>query len=415
MTDDGPLMPTMVSVVGALEALSAYSDPLIWLSVAFFLAGAVLEVAERRSLAVPVAAAGWVLFGVFWLSMFHYFYIEFGSPLEGVLSLAALPLSLYTAYLLVTGRDSLLVVSRAIACMGLIYLPVTMIPAVRTALIESVAAQSAWVMELFGYDVSLVEAANGYQSRFAYAGTPPDSYSTYIIMACTGIGSIAIFGGLAAAVRAPLRRKVAAFAVATGIIHVLNIGRNAFVALAAAFGWFDGSTATWLATTLGGNVNPSFFVAHHVISQSLSVVALVGITLVVVRILPEVIEPLEEVLFVLTNTEYDLAAAIGQPGATGAGVGAAAEPGDVADLDDDFAPDGGPAAVDPEATESDTDGAAGTRGAADPGDAADTGGAVGTGGATDPGDAADTGGEAGTGGATDTGDVADTDDVDGDA
>jgi len=329
----------MPSAVGFLETLSSFSDPLIWLSIAAFLGGAILEVTDRRQLAVPTAAAGWVLFGVFWLSMFHYFYVEFGSPLEGVLSLAALPLSWYAAYLLLTGRESLLVVSRAIAAMGVIYLPFTMIPVVRTFLIESVAAQSAWVMELLGYDVHLVEAPNGYQSEFAFAGTEEGTYSTYIIMACTGIGSISIFGGLAAAVRAPLRRKLLAFLAATGIIHVLNIGRNAFVGLAAPFGWFDGAGFEWLATTLaGGGVNTSFFVAHHLISQSLSVVALIGITLVVVRILPEVTEPLEEVLFVLTKTEYDLAAAIGHEPQSGAGQDSAAA--------DGLAPDGGATAQD---------------------------------------------------------------------
>ena len=309
----------MVSVVGALEALSAYSWPLAWLSIAAFLAGAILEVSERRELAVRVAAGGWIAFGVFWLSKFHYFYVEFGSPLEGILSLAALPLTWYAAYLLLTGRDSLLIVSRAVAGMGLIYLPVATIEPVKVFLIESVAQQSAWGMELFGYDVTLTEGANGYQGRFTFASRPEDSYTTYIVLACTGIGSISIFGGLTAAVRAPLRRKLAGFVAATGIIYVLNLFRNVFVGIAAPFGWFDGSISQTIATTMAGDVHTSFFIAHHLISQSLSVVALIAITLVVVRIVPEVVGPLEEVLFVITNTEYDLAAAIGQPQATDAG------------------------------------------------------------------------------------------------
>jgi archaeosortase A (PGF-CTERM-specific) len=302
----------MVSVIGLLEALSAYSWPLAWASILAFVASAILEVSDRRRLAVPVAAAGWAIFGVFWLSKFHYFYVEFGSPLEGILSLAALPLCFYAAYLLVSGRDSLLVVSRAVACMGLIYLPVATIEPVKVFLIESVAQQSAWGMELLGYDVTLTEGANGYQGRFTFASRPEDSYTTYIVLACTGIGSISIFGGLTAAVRAPLRRKVAGFAAATGIIYVLNLFRNVFVGIAAPFGWFDVGVSQTIATTMAGDVHTSFFIAHHLISQSLSVVALVVITLVVVRIVPEVVEPLEEVLFVITKTEYDLAAAIGQ-------------------------------------------------------------------------------------------------------
>jgi len=54
----------------------------------------------------------------------------------------------------------------------------------------------------------------------------------------------------------------------------------------------------------------SYIVAHNFIAQSLSIVALLGITYLVVRLLPEVFEPLEEVLYILTGTEYDLADAL---------------------------------------------------------------------------------------------------------
>lgn len=302
------------SVVAALEFLGAYSTPLIWFSIAAFLAGAILEVTDRRGLAVPVAAAGWVAFGVFWVSMFHYFYFEFASPLEGVLSLAALPLALYAAYLLVSGRDSLLIVSRAIACMGLIYLPIATIEPVKALLIESVAAQTQAGMGLFGYHPELVASPEGYASKFEFEPYTGEDYTTYIVLACTGIGSISVFGGLIASVRAPLSRKVKGFVAATGIIYVLNLFRNVFVGLAAPLGWFDTPTTNWLTVTLAGEgVRTSFFVAHHLISQTLSVVALIGITLIVVRLVPEVVEPLEEVLYVLTKSEYDLAAAVGRP------------------------------------------------------------------------------------------------------
>lgn len=307
-------MPSEIAL-GLLEALGAYSDHLVWLAILAFLAGAGLEVVDRRRAAVPIAAAGWVLFGVFWLSMFPYFWIEFGSPLEGALSLAALPLSLYAAYLLLTGRDQLLVVSRAVACMGLLYLPVMTIEPVRVWLIETVAGQTQSVMHLLGYEVPLETGANGYESRFDFSAytAPGDDYSTYIVLACTGIGSISIFGGLIASVRAPLRRKVVGFAAATGVIYVLNIARNVFVGIASPMRWFDTPTLEWLTVTLAGEGHrTSFFVSHHLIAQSLSVVALVAITLLVVRIVPEVMEPLEEVLYVLTNREIDLAAAIGE-------------------------------------------------------------------------------------------------------
>jgi archaeosortase A (PGF-CTERM-specific) len=50
----------------------------------------------------------------------------------------------------------------------------------------------------------------------------------------------------------------------------------------------------------------SVFIADRVLSQSLSVVALIAITWLVVRTVPELLALVEEALFVVTRTEYDL-------------------------------------------------------------------------------------------------------------
>ncbi len=284
-------------------------DLILWTAMAAFLSATALEMLDHRDRAIPVAGAGWVLFGVFWLAMFPYFYFEFRSPLEALLSLAGGPLSFYTAYLLVSGRGSILALSRAVGLMGLIYLPATAIEPLRVWLIETVAQQTHFGMELLGYSPGVEEGANGYQSRFAF-----DGYSTYIVISCTGIGSISIFGGLIASTSAPLRRKVSAFAAAAGVIWILNLARNVFVGLASPLGWFDQSLFVSLTTLLAGDeIVPSYFISHHLISQSLSLVALLGITLLVVRLVPEVVRPLEEVLYILTGDEYDLGDAFGTP------------------------------------------------------------------------------------------------------
>lgn len=295
--------------VPLVEVLDAVAMPLVWLAIGLFLAGAALELVDRRELAVPIAGAGWGIFGIFWLAMFPYFYLDVQSPMQAILSLAGLPLSLYAGYLLVTGRTSLLVLSRAIGMMGLLYLPVATIEPARGWLIETVAVHSHLGMELVGYSPGLTEGPEGYQSQFDFEG-----YTTYIVLACTGLGAISIFGGLIASVRAPIGRKLAAFSLATVIIYGLNLVRNVFVGLAAPLGWFDYPVFHSITATLAGEgMRTSFFVSHHLISQSLSIVALVAITLVVVRVVPEIIEPLEEVLFVLTGDEHDLREAIGAP------------------------------------------------------------------------------------------------------
>nr|WP_254663413.1 hypothetical protein [Haladaptatus sp. W1] len=59
---------------------------------------------------------------------------------------------------------------------------------------------------------------NGYHSAFIFTDSTGHEYYTYLVLACTGIGSMSIFGGLIAAVRAPLRRKLRGFTLAIVII-----------------------------------------------------------------------------------------------------------------------------------------------------------------------------------------------------
>lgn len=285
-----------------LDTLHSVSDPLAWISISAFLLAITFDVTGRRREALPVATAAWVMFAGFWLSMFPYYYLDFQSPLYTIGSLAAVPLCLLTAYHLSTGRDSLLVLTRAVGLMGLVYLPVMVYEPFERYLIEIVTIQSHAGMELVGYSPGIEEGLNGYQSRFAFEG-----YSTYIVLACTGIGSMAIFGGLIAATSAPWRRKLLAIGLSVSIIWVLNIIRNVFVGLAAPLGWFDYPVLHTLTAILAGSgMRTSFFVSHHLIAQTGAVIALVAIAMVIIKLVPEVLEVLEEGIFVVTGTEFDL-------------------------------------------------------------------------------------------------------------
>lgn len=313
--ESGAGLETAVGTVLAPAAVSSPSlDALAWVAIAGFFLAVVLNWRGVTDPARGLAAASWVVFGVFWLSMVPYYYYDAQSPIQTILALAALPLCVYTGYLLYAGRESLFLLSKAVAFMGLIYLPAETIPFVRQWLIETTAVQVHSGMELLGHSPGLSEGTNGYVSRFDF--DPEETVTgrtTHIVLACTGLGSMAIFGGLIAAVRAPLRRKVTAFAFAIGIIWFLNLLRNVFISLASPWGWFQyDPLVSFMTTYLGAEASRvSYLVAHNYVAQPLSIVALVAITYLVVRILPEVLEPLEEVLYVLTGTEYDLFEALG--------------------------------------------------------------------------------------------------------
>jgi archaeosortase A (PGF-CTERM-specific) len=310
------------SVLDGLAALGQLSDPLAWLVVAGFLAGAVVDRYDRE-LARWVTVGTWVAFGVFWLSTFHHFAFVQKSAIEGVGVALAVPASLSAALLLARGRDSLFVLSRSMAVMGLVYLPVQAIGPVRQALTETVAAQVAILVDALGYDPLLVDGLTfedkriaakeyPYLSTFVFRGPEGEPLTYTVKLACTGLGSIAVFAGLIAAVRAPLRRKAWALGVSVAVIYALNLLRNVFIAI--GFGAQQFQVAPRLVGALFAveeEVMVSYYVADRVIAQSASVLALVGITWLVVGRLPELLAVVEDAVYVLTRREYDLRGLVG--------------------------------------------------------------------------------------------------------
>ena len=297
----------------------AVTDPLAWGVVALFGSGAL---AERWCPAAAryVVGAAWALFAVFWLLLAPFFFFVQNSVVEAALALAGVPACLYAGSLLVGGRDSLFVLSRAVAVMGLVYMPAETIPFVRQLLVEHVARQTALLMELLGYDPTLKPIADrpayeGYLGAFHFETADPDHGGIVynIVMACTGLGSTAIFAGCIAAVRAPLARKLRALAVAVGVIYVLNLVRTTFIGLAFGHQWFDGPYAPYLME-LFGESDPymvSHIVAEGIVSQLLSVAALVAIAWFVIRELPELLVIVDDVAYMATGEERDTAAELG--------------------------------------------------------------------------------------------------------
>jgi archaeosortase A (PGF-CTERM-specific) len=324
------------SLLSALAALGTLSDPLAWLVVATFVGGSLLELRAREP-ARYVLVGAWLLFALFWLTLVHHFAFEQKSVIEGIGAVAAVPLSAYVGYLLYAGRDSLFVLSRAVAGMGAVFMPFEALAVLRRPLIETVTVQTELLMGLLGQDPTVLtwsEATERIAAQYDWAAARARSFSeergyydyrntffflhegqypiTYTIrLACTGLGSMAIFAGLIVAVRAPLRRKARAFAVSIPVIYALNLVRNVFIGL--TFGQQRLQVAVPQVMSLFGTSDPrmvSYFLADRVLAQSLSVVALVAITWLVVRELPEVLTVVEDVLYVLTGSEYDLRSAL---------------------------------------------------------------------------------------------------------
>lgn len=308
------------------------AEPLSWVIVLGFLLAAVLEY-RGDARARPIAVGTWFLFAVFWLVLIPHFVLDQKSIVESVGGILAVPLSVYAGVLLHRGRDSLFLMTRAVGIMGLIYLPFSYLPFFRNNparrwLVEGVADQSHFLLELVGTAPTHMVGGMKWQGHditkpFPYHNTyvyeavdvsyqaEPVNVMYSIVIACTGIGAMAIFAGAILAVRAPMDRKLKALAVSIPVIYGANLFRNVFIS--TMYGqqrmhWFPD-----VITTLFGAEAPkvSYYVSDRLLAQFGSVVALIVITLLVVRVLPEIVVLVEDVLRLLTGREWDLADAIG--------------------------------------------------------------------------------------------------------
>ena len=292
--------------MAALPELALITDPLAWVVVLTFATSGLLswrEVAYERE----VAAAAWALFAVFWALMIPHYAIEMRSVVEGVLSALAVPGSLYVSWLVYTGRRSFAVLTRAVAIMGLIYLPFEAITFVRSNSIEMVAYHVEWLLRAVGVEPTVITGPDGLRSTFVFFAEDGHRLTTRVILACTGIGSISIVAGLTLAVDAAPWRKALGVGLAVPVIYGLNVLRVAFIALAHGFQWFAHLKGPIFL--LFGIEDPylvSYIVADRVLSQSASVVVLVLITLGLLRLVPGLATIVEDVLFLLTRREYDL-------------------------------------------------------------------------------------------------------------
>jgi len=303
----------------------AITDALAWVVVAGFAASAALDVAGDRPrterAARGVAAVTWVVFAAFWALLApHYAFVQ-KSFIEGIGTAAAAPLSLYVGYLVWTRRPSLLFLSRAIAVMGIIYLPFQTIGWLHQATVEGVTAQAAWLMEVLGYDPVIASddvAASvdrGYQGvlMIVEPGNPPARWRTPVLLACSGIGSIATVSGLVLAVREPLRKRLTALAVVIPIIYGLNIVRVVFIVLGFSQQWFQILVPqTMSAFGATDPVMVSYFWADRIIAQSLSVVVLLAMIWGLLRYLPSLTVYVEEMAYLLTGREIDVGERFGR-------------------------------------------------------------------------------------------------------
>lgn len=182
--------------------------------------------------------------------------------------------------------------SRAAAVAFVIYAPFGYIPEVGDWLISMVVGQVVWILNFLQVSVHLTcmdpvteqPVISGVCGDLLKSVISRNNYNVEIILGCTGIQSIAIMLGVAAAVPTTTRQKISAFLIVAPTIYFLNLLRNAFVIMAYSDQWFP------YLPQIAGNGEAgyeSFFWAHNVIMELTALVILVFIAYGLFTIIPD--------------------------------------------------------------------------------------------------------------------------------
>jgi archaeosortase A (PGF-CTERM-specific) len=243
------------------------------------------------------AIAGWTFIILALFANLNEYFAEnnFLYPFMAILSV---PFLYITAKYLMLEDERALSLSRAAAVAFIIYAPFDMLsalggfPNLGNWLIGMVVGQIIWILDVINFSVILTcmdplteQVINtGICGDLLKNAITRNGYSVEIILGCTGIQSIAIMLGVAAAIRTDTRQKILAFLIIAPTIYILNLFRNVFVIMAYTDQWFP----YW--PEVAGNGQPgyeSFFWAHNVIAEVTALIILVIIAYGLFTIIPK--------------------------------------------------------------------------------------------------------------------------------
>ncbi|MFP3908551.1 MAG: archaeosortase A [Halobacteriota archaeon] len=211
-----------------------------------------------------VGGIAWAIFGVAWIIKVPY-YISINDYFNATLVILAFLFFVALAITIVTSSKYMHVfvdVTAFSALAALVYFPFTFSTYLNQAIIELVAEQTVILANWLG--IHMVRMGDTILLN---------DHRIQIILACTGIESVALFTGATLGIKSnSSSRKLKAFMISVPIIYILNLLRNIFVTMSFSYSWF------------GEN---SFYIAHHIVSKILATVALILISLGVFKILPE--------------------------------------------------------------------------------------------------------------------------------
>lgn len=288
-----------------MAAAPLWLDVLVFASLGLLAVGYFWKPNERHLFRI----AGFVGVGVFWAVRAAIFVAENSDAVNIAFTGLAFPFFLYLAYhewlsfKKNEDLDALKWATGVTFLAGILYFSVDRIELVASALIQVVAWQSLWLMNLFGYGGGWTVGPTAVFD--GQLGAHIVGSNVTIILACTSFEAIVIFLGAVFATQmrknpwadyarvnekkvaklrelTPERRKWLGLLYTVPVIWVLNLARNAGVIYLFNAHTLDGVAASWGMS--------GFDFVHVVLGKGLSFVALIVIAFVLFRTCPEILD-----------------------------------------------------------------------------------------------------------------------------
>ena len=284
-------MATDLSLLGEVLVISS----LFLLAVGYFLSNRDFFLLGKRfplKIGYKINIIGWFCLGFFWwIQVEHYIIIK--DPVNALFCAAAVPFFGYLAYheylSLVWNKkyEPLRWLAAMTVVAGGIYFFVERVPFLTGWLIQVVAEQSIWILNVMDISTTLGNLEYGEGSRWYRPASEHEQVSVSIeaeswkhieaptvniVLACTALQSMIIFVGGVICTKAPSDRRIYAFLATVPPIYILNLIRNAVV--------------IWLTYEhIWGD--DTFFWAHAVLGKVGSLIALIFLAIAVFHYLPE--------------------------------------------------------------------------------------------------------------------------------
>lgn len=229
-----------------------------------------------------------------------YFWFYDQSIIQSIIAFCGSLYGVYITYLIGTEETKLTYITIFISISTFILLAVYTISSIQWYLLDMVASETQMLLELIGYSTELERGENGIYVVFTET---PQELRTQIIVACTGIGSIALFVGLAVSIDTlSMHKRILLAIIMSSIIYSLNAIRNLFIAGAYGGQWFH-IAPEYVGMIFGRSDEwVSYYIADRIIAQFASVIVLIIFAYFIISIVDENTKIVKELIFLIDRT-----------------------------------------------------------------------------------------------------------------